>query len=1261
MNARSRIFLHLLLLLLLLAGRLDAAPLQEAEIPAPLKPWQGWVTWSHPERDCPFLSTGDARQCLWADGLTLELTANGGRFSYRISAFADSLAPLPGNGEHWPTHLRVDDAPAALLEKDGRPAVRLAPGSHTLAGEFSWPRLPDTLALPPEAGIVRLSIDGRPVDHPQLRDGMLWLKPQGGSGKPRAPEARIGLHVYRLLDDAHPFSVVTDLDLQISGAQREISLGKPLLDGFIPSRIDSPLPARLESDGELRIQARPGHWHVRVSARRMTPVSQLQPLPQPAPWPGKEIWVFRAHHELRVVDLSGPPQIDPRQVDLPADWSNLPAYLIKPGGTLNLTLLRRANQVPEPDRLALQRNLWLDFDGRGYTLQDRVSGSMNSSWRLSVEPPLQLGRATLNGVPQLITRLPGSPDAGVEVRQGKLDLSADIRLDAASHRLPAGGWGRDFDRITDTLHLPPGWRLLAAGGVDNVPDSWLQQWTLYDLFLVLITAIAVSRLWDWRWGLLALLTLALTWQEPLAPQMIWLYLLACIALTRVAPAGKAQTLLRWLRNAGYLALVLILVPFAIQQARLGLHPQLERYSLNTDYNLQRSDSFSSPAVSSMESARLSKAEGEVMPLRKGGMSEQRALDQIDPNAVVQTGPGLPAWQWTRIDLNWNGPVSAGQTLALYLLSPWQTSLLRFLSIGLVLLTAWRLLGRERTPGPGLPRLGQLILLALALPLGGAYSGKALADIPGPQLLGELERRLTLPPECLPDCASIQQMTLQVGPDTYRAELTIHADAAVGIPLPVDMARVTPLRVSLDDQRMPELVRLQNRLWLRVPKGIVRVTLEAGLPPGAQAQIPLPLKPHRITVRADGWHVEGIDGDRAPGSQLTLTRLQAAAGSASDDRAFSASALPPFFRLERTLHLGNDWSVSNRLVRETPVGVPATLHIPLLEGESVLSEGVSVKDRIATVSLPAEQREISWTSRLAIGDRIVLKAPDSDQWIEQWRVDAGPVWHLRLDGIPPVHQQDADGSRLPTWQPWPGESVSLTVTRPEAVEGSSVTLDQSSLTIRPGTRVTAYTLDFRIRASRGGQHRIRLPADAEIESIEIDGRRLTLRSEQGELALPVAPGEQRCNIVWRQPEGMATLWRSAPLSLGSDSVNAAIVAEPAQDRWVLWTTGPRMGPAILFWSLLFVVLLAALILGRATRAFLPLSTLSWFLLGIGLTQVSLTAGLAVVAWFLLLHRPEEDRDEDQGQRHHADLDQVETLRVDLRLEPAAVVQQQEPGD
>jgi hypothetical protein len=55
----------------------------------------------------------------------------------------------------------------------------------------------------------------------------------------------------------------------------------------------------------------------------------------------------------------------------------------------------------------------------------------------------------------------------------------------------------------------------------------------------------------------------------------------------------------------------------------------------------------------------------------------------------------------------------------------------------------------------------------------------------------------------------------------------------------------------------------------------------------------------------------------------------------------------------------------------------------------------------------------------------------------------------------------------------------------------------------------------------------------------------------------------------------------------------------------------MGPAVLFWGVLIVILIMALLLGRTKQT--PLKTWQWFLLGIGLSQTSVLLGLIVVGW------------------------------------------------
>ena len=81
----------------------------------------------------------------------------------------------------------------------------------------------------------------------------------------------------------------------------------------------------------------------------------------------------------------------------------------------------------------------------------------------------------------------------------------------------------------------------------------------------------------------------------------------------------------------------------------------------------------------------------------------------------------------------------------------------------------------------------------------------------------------------------------------------------------------------------------------------------------------------------------------------------------------------------------------------------------------------------------------------------------------------------------------------------------------------------------------------------------------------------------------------------------------------DSIDT--IFEVPDNRWVLWTQGPLRGPAVRFWGVLAVALLAAWALGRLTLS--PLRTYEWVLIGIGLTQVPLPVAMIVVGWLFLL--------------------------------------------
>jgi hypothetical protein len=226
---------------------------------------------------------------------------------------------------------------------------------------------------------------------------------------------------------------------------------------------------------------------------------------------------------------------------------------------------------------------------------------------------------------------------------------------------------------------------------------------------------------------------------------------------------------------------------------------------------------------------------------------------------------------------------------------------------------------------------------------------------------------------------------------------------------------------------------------------------------------------------------------------------------------------------------------------------------------------------------------------------------------------GPFWRVAFVGTPALAVADP-GS---TWSfaPFPGEHLALEVTRPPAVAGGSLAIDRAHLSVTGNRRLTESRLTYLVRATRAGQQAIRLPEDAELMSVSIDDRVHHLLPEDGVLTLPVLPGSRRVELAFRQAEGVGARWRSPSIDLGAPLANLDLEMAPPEGRWLLWAQGGGVGPAVLYWPYLIVLLAVAVALARTRLT--PLGTGAWLLLGLGFSTVSWQAGALVAAWLLVL--------------------------------------------
>ena len=1218
--------------LLLLTFEARAQRIDPKQAPEPLRPWTAWLLASKPDALCPTLQgAAGVVHCAWPTALSLTLNEKGGKFEQRWHLDARAWVPLPGDAERWPLDVTEGGKKLVVVAHEGLPSVELAPGGHSIAGVFAWDSLPDSLRVPPETGIVSLVLEGARVAEPRRdENGRMFLQKTSVESEGE----RLEIVVHRKLTDDVPLLLTTRVLLNVAGKNREVVLGKALPPGFVPMSISSDLPARIEPDARLRVHARPGTWTIEINARSEGPVAELaRPAPD-GPWrEGEEVWVFEAKSALRLTSVEGVRAIDPQQTSLPDDWKALPSYAMGLDDKMRLVEKRRGDFEPEPDRLSLSRTLWLDFDGAGYTANDTITGILHRASRLEMQPPTVLGRVAINGKDQFITHLEEDPNkAGVEVRQGPLSLSADSRITGSASNIPAVGYDHDFHEVSATLHIPPGYRLLHASGADEVPGTWVRHWTLLELFLVLVLSLSFAKLFGRAWGALACLTFTLVFPETDAARWLWAAALATEALARVIPAGKARVACAALRLGTLVILLLNALPFVVQHVREGIYPALAA-SGDSDYSLLRGgDAFgakseaapvqaAAPAPPPMDAPAEELSDsapaggGSLRNQRLGSLLASKATnykqfnEAYDPNAMVQTGPGLPKWLWSTTSVTFSGPVERSQRLHFYFLSPSVNLFLALVRSLLLTLLFARLLpfGTARLPGFGRPAAA-LATLGLVFSL----APPARAQIPTDSLLDQYKERLLAPPSCTPTCASSSRMLLDVHGNVLRARLSIEVSATTAVPLPGGAAQWLPERVLVDGEPAQGLLRSEDgQLWIRLAPGVHDVTVEGALPSRESLQIALPLKPHHVGVSVDGWSLEGVHEDGLADDHLQLTR--AVSAGAGQGAALAAGSLPPFVRVERTLSVGLNWQVSTRVVRVTPVGSAVVLEVPLLQGESVTTPDVRVAQGKALVNMAPDATEVSWQSVLEQRSPVTLLSPKAIGWVEVWRLDLSPIWHATLEGIPVIHGSASE--RIPEWRPWPGESVTIQLARPAGISGQTLTIDNSSYELRPGLRATDATLSFGLRSSRGGEHVLHLPEGAALESVTVNGSLQPLRQQGRNVTLAIVPGLQNVQLAFRLPQGVSASYHAPSFDFGTKTVNATTRIRLSDARWVLFAQGPRLGPAVLFWSLLLVLLLVAFGLG-AIR-WVPLKRYEWMLLAIGLSQIPLPAAALVIGWLVAL--------------------------------------------
>jgi len=792
--------------------------------------WKAWSVWGdNAQLESPTSIDGKSQPLkFWPSKIQLEASDNGLEFQQTVKVFSASWVPLPGDAAHWPLEVSASGASRPVLPQGSRPSIWLEPGTYTISGQILWAKMPQKLSLPSETGLVSLVVQEQPIDQPLWDNGgHLWLNkssaPQENTG-----EDSLSANLYGYLEDGIPLKFRLRLELIVSGKSREEDLGTILPKGWVVSAITSPLPTALESNGNLLVQVRPGRWDIDVETFHLQSTDSIHFSSAGANRYQTMLLGFKARPEFRTVELGGIAPVDVSMTTFPENWRGIPVYQWNLEKPARLVEKMRGMDEKALTSISLQKEWWLDSSGSEWIFLDNLNANMQRAWRLNVDPRLELGSVRLGGNGQLITKDPQSGQVGVELREQNVALQATGRI-PQTDSYPASGWLVGVDKLNFTLNLPPGWRLLALFGGDWVRGDWLTSWSLLDIFVVLLIALAIARAWGLATSLLTLTAIILTFKEPGAPQYLWLALIFPLAICRFTNGGKFRTPLLIWKWATASVFLLVCLPFFWNQIQQSIYPQLETpghiyapaQPRDTD-NLQ----FPGPAPTAgtaMQSAALVEGAADHEQMQAGeseaGYRSKAAFSSLvssapavggysaalrkntnltfDPKAKIQTGPGIPSWRWRQASFGWSGPITQNQDFTPILIPPTITRLLALGGVLTILASFCLLVGVPKTLGRA-RRMGLFSMLILCISLPSA----SLAQYPSQELLGTLRQRILEVNAPADVAANIPQVSATISGNKLSVAAEIHVARLAAVTLPGQLPAWSPSALPSMEKRQP---------------------------------------------------------------------------------------------------------------------------------------------------------------------------------------------------------------------------------------------------------------------------------------------------------------------------------------------------------------------------------------------------------------------------------------------------------------------------
>lgn len=1136
-------------------------------LPSEVAEWGDWVKSQHPEGAC---IDQKATNCAWIGTLKLFLQDDEGRFFLQGSLDAAEWIPLPGGPELWPVNVQLNGRHAPVLERDGTPHIYGAAGDFEIEGTIVWNALPNELPIPSSVGIVQAHIDNIPMVMQLDEKGQLLLQQEDPSNiNPPI------LTVSRLWSDGPTPTLTTHISVQNASQAQIVDFGSIALESGELIETTGSMSHWMDERQHLFVYA-PAGIHEFQYIHALEPQILNIPVPEPPDnWPSVEHWAIDSHIAQRQINLTGLRPIATVQSLTPQSWHDHPTYTKEANDTVEFDVLLRGNPSPPPNDLTQYRQIWPKLNGNGFWIQDEITGTMTQKWML--RPPVELNIQSVeqSNFAQSIVEKSDSKDGqnavSIPIRTQNVDVT--VISDTSSTKVPHGQWNTDFSNTQFLLWVPSSWMVLYWDGI------------IWNTLLGALFNIALALCFAWRFRSTSKLNIPIVFGVGLGGL--------------IAPTSTfVWQCLHWLcvhtKKHHWLFILSVLWGiFALHESQtLPIH------------NAQQEHLDTSIMNDMLEEDVLYRSE-RVMP------KKDRSFYTQNNTQTIQMGIGLPTWTGSPIQKSWTSQPSAEQ-MTLWSLKTHHKRWIAILAGILIVGTGWL-----RTNAQTIGR-SSLLLVGLTGALwtpseAHAQDSSGVTTLTSSNLpSAEVEQLLLkhlFPDTCQTDCVNIALSKLSVDDNTQRLKvwMEVHAveDAILTLPGPIDQWAIDSV---LWEGSPTHALRKSNEGYLevRVPKGIWSIDIAGHLNDGMQ--IHWPVLPHRMDTETGNWIVQGMLENGQIGDRIGLTQ------SASTSSRLNHTGL---IKWTKDVHLDTQWTVLNTLKRETK-DAHVALNIPLRLPANVQllsSHAVTTEDGWR-ISFPKGETEVSWTTVHLIEDQFTLEHTTFDNvpTALTWRVQCGTALHCEFEGPPPTTHISRLGEWIPTWHPYPGETLRIQSSALISKPGETTQVQSLHLLHRLETDLIETTATFELESSASQPVEFTLPEQATITTVKMNGIPYPYQPNQA-LKLLTNIGTDSVTIAWKLSNDGWTHQLPAP-TINLPISNPTIEVEHGNDMVLIWGSNVWNHNAPPWWSSL--LLLGLLALGLARHPNSKRSFGVWIIILFGVAHTGVTAG-ALLLPLLIVHQ------------------------------------------